>query len=97
MRWEDGSPVTRSQLRKYLGHAGEQLGVPRSKTGTHSLRVGGATAVYTATRGNNDKTQRLGRSASDTFQVYIWEDRSLTQGLSSAMLRAPWSPHMGAF
>ena len=67
MRWEDSSPVTCSQLRKYLGDAREGLGVPRSKTGTHSLRVGGATAVCSATGGSKDKTQRLGRWASDAF------------------------------
>ena len=73
------------------------MGIPASAVGTHSLRVGGATAVYAVTKGNKDLVQRLGRWASDAFQGYVWEDRTLTLGLAGAMLRAPWGPHMAAY
>ena len=46
---------------------------------------------------SKETVQRLGRWASDAFAGYIWEDSELTLGLSTRMLRAPWSPHMGAF
>ena len=97
MRWADGEPVSREILRKLLGDAAEDQGIPRANTGTHSLRVAGATAIYAATDGNKDMVQRLGRWSSDCFQGYLWGDRTLTCGLATKMLRAPWSPHMGAF
>ena len=97
MRWEDGSPVTRVQVRRILGEAAEEFGIPKEATGTHSLRVGGASALYLATGGNKDLVQRLGRWSSDAFQGYIWEDPSWTAGLASSMLRTPWGPHMAAF
>ena len=97
MRWENGDPCTRDQLRRLLGDAGEDFGFARSDTGTHSLRIGGASAAYFATGGNKDAVQRLGRWASDAFAGYVWEDRSLTAGLARAMLKAPWNPPRGAF
>ena len=73
------------------------MGIPRSATGTHSLRVAGATAAYYATEGNKEVVQRLGRWARHAFQGYVWEDRALTRGLATRMLRAPWAPHIAAF
>ena len=96
-RWEDGSDFSRCQMRKLLADAGEEFGIPADATGTHSLRIGGATAVYAATGGNKDKTQRLGRWASDAFQGYVWEDRLFTRGLATSMLQAPWDPHRAAY
>ena len=85
------------EVVKCLADAGADFGFERRVTGTHNLRVAGATAAYHATGGKKEVVQRLGRWASDAFQGYVWEDRSLTAGLSSAMLRAPWAPHMAAF
>ena len=62
----------------------------------HSLRVGGASALYHATGGNAPVVKRLGRWASEAYEGYIWEDRTLTKGLAGAMLAAPWHVHHGA-
>ena len=97
MRWEDGALISRVQIRKLLGDAGEDLGISRRDTGTHSFRIAGATAVYSATGGSKKTTQRIGRWSSDALQRYVWKDASLTKGLAGRMLRAPWSPHMAAF
>ena len=70
--------------------------MPRTAIGTRSLRVGGATAAYHATDGNKGTVQRLGRWASDAFQGYVWEGRTLMRTLAARMLRAPWGPHMAA-
>ena len=51
----------------------EDTGMPSDSTGTHSLRIAGATAIYNATDGNKDLAQRVGRWASDAFQAYLWE------------------------
>ena len=93
MRWEDGSPVTRDQIRRVLGEAGESFGLSWECTGTHSLRVAGASALYQASGGNTALVKRMGRWASDVFEGYIWESRELTLGLSSRMLSAPWAVH----
>ena len=61
VRWEDGAPISRVQIRKILGDAGKDLGVARKDTGTPSLRIAGVTAVYSATGGSKGKSQRLGR------------------------------------
>ena len=90
-RWADGSAITRDQVRRYLQRAGLALGIPASATGLHSLRSGGASAIYNATDGNVPLVKRLGRWASDAFEGYIWEDSRLTKGLSSKMLSAPWT------
>ena len=92
-RWADGSAATRDQIRRRLQRAGLALGIPADATGMHSLRSGGATAIYNATGGNVPLVKRLGRWASDAFEGYIWEDSQLTRGLSSNMLNAPWSVH----
>ena len=60
-RWSGGAPITRDQIRRYLGDAGEELGYPRARVGTNSLRVGGATSIFQATGGNKTVVQRLGR------------------------------------
>ena len=95
-RWEDGSPVTRTEVEDLLGTAALQEGMPADTLNTHSLRVGGASALYHATGGNAPVVKRLGRWASEAYEGYLWEDRTLTRGLLGAMLRAPWHVHTGA-
>ena len=95
-RWENGDAVTRDQVRRLLGTAALQEGMPASTLNTHSLRVGGATALYHATGGNAPVVKRLGRWASEAYEGYLWEDRTLTKGLANAMLAAPWNVHRGA-
>ena len=92
-RWADGSAATRDQIHRLLQRAGLPLGIPGDATGMHSLRSGGASAIYNATGGNVPLVRRLGRWASDAFEGYIWEDSQLTRGLASRMLNAPWSVH----
>jgi hypothetical protein len=95
-RWEDGSPITRTEVKGLLSTAALQEGMPAETLNLHSLRVGGASALYHATGGNVEVVKRLGRWSSTAFEGYLWEDRSLTKGLAGAMLRAPWHVHTGA-
>ncbi len=67
MRWEDGSPVERDQLRHELEHSGVEMGLPKGTTGAHSLRIAGTSALYQATGGNAPLVKRLGRWSSDAF------------------------------
>ena len=85
--------MTRDQVRRLMSQAGAALGIPPEATGIHSLRSGGASALYQATGGNIPLVKRLGRWSSEAFEGYIWEDRTLTRGLAASMLSAPWSIH----
>ena len=96
-RWESGAPVTRDQVRRLLAEAAAARGVAVEAMGVHSLRSGGASALYHATGGNKSLVQRLGRWASEAFSGYVWEDRTLTRGLAGAMLAAPWAAHAAAY
>ena len=87
------SQAERDQLRAILEESGVLMGLPRGVTGTHSLRIGGASALYQATGGNVPLVKRLGRWQSDAFEGYIWESRELTLGLAERMARAPWAVH----
>ena len=96
-RWEGGEAVTRNEIRKLLGDAAVMHGVPYEVLGLHSLRSGGASALYQASGGNIGLVKRLGRWQSEAFEGYIWEDRELTRGLASAMIRAPWHVHAASY
>ena len=88
-RWESGEAVTRYEVRGILGRAGEVLGVPWDATGTHSLRIGGTSALYHWSGGNGPLVKRLGRWASEAFEGYVWETEGLTRGVAWGMLGAP--------
>ena len=96
-RWIDGKPVTREEIRRLLAAAAVEEGLPPEAVGVHSLRSGGASALFQASGGNKPLVQRMGRWASDAFSGYVWEDHTLTRGMAAAMLAAPWAAHSGAF
>ena len=96
-RWESGTAVTRGELRGLLGEAGVAHGCPCEVTGTHSLRCGGASALYHFSGGNQPLVKRLGRWQCEAVEGYVWEDRLLTRGLSGGMLTAPWAVSPGSF
>ena len=52
--------------------------------GSHSLRIGGATALFNAV-GSIDVVKRFGRWRSSAFQSYLWEGDQHAQGISKAM------------
>ena len=93
-RWASGEPAKRSYIREILGQAAVRLGLPRSRVGVHSLRVGGATALWVGTQGNATLVRRLGRWASDAVHSYLWDLPVLTEGAAEAMVSAdtavPW-------
>ena len=93
-RYEDGSYIRRETVQARLSLAAAAFGVDRSKMGTHSLRIGGATALYHVT-GDLQVVRRFGRWSSDAFHSYLWESHEQMKGLAELMegdhseLRAP--------
>ena len=59
-------------------------GKDASEVGAHSLRIGGATAMYHSTDDLN-KVRRFGRWASDVFHIYLWESHEPMRGVSKNM------------
>ena len=45
-RFQSGAPLMRAQLQAVLERAAVALGLPPDRYRTHSLRIGGATALY---------------------------------------------------
>jgi hypothetical protein len=95
MRLSGGKPLKRSAIRSLLALAAARMGYPAGRVGVHSLRVGGATALWVATRGNVGLVKRVGRWSSDSVQRYLWDLPQVTTALTRDMVRAktrvPWS------
>ena len=70
---------------RLLGLAAVALdGDDASEIGSHSLRIGGATAMY-HNSGDLERVRRYGRWSSGVFHSYLWEGHEHTQGVSSDM------------
>ena len=52
--------------------------------GTHSLRIGGACAIYHSCK-DLEQVRRFGRWATSVFHVYLWEVAGTTKGLAARM------------
>ena len=81
-----GDLVTRKEIQQCLEWAATREGVPAHRMGSHSLRIGGATALYHTTSDLNF-VRRFGRWASDAFHGYLWEAHEKSCGVSSSMVQ----------
>eukprot|EP00971_Amphidinium_carterae_P032714 644147-Amphidinium_carterae.2 len=86
MRWSSGAVLGRAAVQNLLKRSAANCGVPPDRTVVHSLRVGGASALFQAT-GSIDIVQRYGRWASGAFHRYLWEAAEQSRGLAAAMTR----------
>ncbi len=92
-----GQRVTRQILQDWLQAAARAEGIPQGRIGTHSLRIGGASALFNA---GWDMTaiQRFGRwTGGLAFQGYLWETQDLTKGAARAMVGERGRLHAGIF
>ena len=83
-RWGDGSPVKRHQVQERLERAAVGLGMDPTRFRTHSLRIGGATALYHV-RPDTELIKRFGRWSSTAFHAYLWEGNETAKGIATAM------------
>ena len=86
-RYGDGKPIRREHIQQLLEQATIATGGDPGRIGTHSLRIGGATALYHTVQ-DLAYVQRFGRWASDAYHVYLWDSHELTKGLASKMAQA---------
>ena len=82
--WDNGALIQRAEVQAVLERAAVGVGVDPQYIGSHSLRFGGATALWAA-YGDSAMVQRWGRWASDAFQGYLWEARGNSRGVAEAM------------
>ena len=87
----DGRLMSRESVQTALQMAAKALGFDQSRLGSHSLRFGGASALWAAYH-DSGLVRRWGRWASDTFQSYIWEGRKGSHGVAAAMGKADLTP-----
>ena len=86
-RFEDGTPITRDDIHEMVQLAAVADGQQGARFGSHSLRIGGATALYQGTR-DLEQVKRFGRWTSDAFHGYLWENHEKQRGLAADMARA---------
>ena len=87
LRWANGKPVRRHEAQAPIMQAAAALGGDPTRIGIHSLRFGGASALWAAYR-DSAVVKRWGRWASEAFQGYLWEARGNAAGVATAMAGA---------
>ena len=83
---QDGSVLARTAVDVALKSAATRLRWPVDTVSTHSLRAGGATAMWAAGK-TAEEIQRRGRWASQCFRIYIWESREKAATVAEAIYR----------
>ena len=86
-RFEDGTPITRDDIHGMVQLAAVADGQQGARFGSHSLRIGGATALYQGTK-DLEQVKRFGRWTSDAFHGYLWESHERQEGLAARMAKA---------
>ena len=88
--WENGKPLRREQVQAVIEAAAVEEGSGPKDFGSHSLRFGGASALFNAFK-DASLVQRWGRWSSNCFQGYIWEARKAAKGVSERMMNADFT------
>ena len=91
-RWADGTPFTREQVQAILERAAVAEGLPANRFRSHSLRIGGATALYHIFH-DVDIIKRYGRWSSGAFQGYLWDANETAKGIAEKMANDVTSIH----
>ena len=86
-RWASGAVLKRTEVQLLLQRAAQGVGLPPERFLSHSLRIGGATALYQATA-DIELVKRMGRWSSSTVQRYLYT----TEGTPSRRFPNRWRP-----
>ena len=90
-RTEDSKVVPRAAITSLIEQAAKALGVWEGGYGTHSLRFGGASAIWAA-YADTTLVKRWGRWSSESFQTYVWDSRRTAKGVSEKMSAVDLTP-----
>ena len=84
LRKADGRAISREEVQHVLKLAAIANGQDPEQMGSHSLRIGGATAMYLFSK-DLEEIKRFGRWTSDAFHGYLHEDHGRTKGVAKQM------------
>ena len=79
-RWSSGAVLKRTEIQLFLQKSAEGVGLPADRFLSHSLRIGGATALYQATA-DIELVKRLGRWTSSSVHRYLEDGVERLQAL----------------
>ena len=91
-RWASGQVVKRLEIQAILQRATRELGLPWQRFQSHSLRIGGTSALYQAT-GEIEVVKRAGRWSSGAIHRYLYDDGDVVKGLAKQMAEADQFVH----
>ena len=83
-RWSSGQVLKRLEVQNILQRAARAVGLPAERFQSHSLRIGGASALYQAT-GKIELVKRTGRWTSSAVQRYLHDSGDVLKGLAAKM------------
>ena len=83
-RWASGQVLKRLEIQNILQKAAKATGLPAERFQSHSLRIGGASALFQAT-GEIELVKRTGRWSSSAVQRYLHDSGDVLKGLSKKM------------
>lgn len=72
------------EIQNILQKAARAVGLPAERFQSHSLRIGGASALFQAT-GEVEVVKRTGRWSSGAVQRYLHDGGDVVKGLSKKM------------
>ena len=83
-RWASGQVLRRLEVQNILQRSARAVGLPAERFQSHSLRIGGASALYQAT-GEIELVKRTGRWTSSAVHRYLHDSGDVLKGLASKM------------
>ena len=83
-RWATGGVLKRLEVQNILQKAARATGLPAERFQSHSLRIGGASALFQAT-GEVELVKRTGRWTSSAVHRYLHDSGDVLKGLSKKM------------
>lgn len=83
-RWANGQMLKRTQVQYLLQRAAAGVGLPPERFMSHSLRIGGASALFQAT-GEIEVVKRTGRWSSSAVQRYLHDGETALKQAASKM------------
>ena len=90
-----GWVASREAVAAAIKTAAVELNFPTSDFASHSLRIGGATALF-GTGVPFEEVRRFGRWASDCWRRCVYESREPTRDFASKMAESPYTMQMSA-
>ena len=91
-RWANGVVLHRTQVQQLLQEAAAACGLPAGRFMTHSLRIGGASALFHATN-EIEVVKRCGRCQSGALHGYLWNAAEQSKGMAEGMATAEATIH----